>query len=61
MTFSRKATNANTPSSEQVVNYALSRRPNVKLVETNLAFGKEGFTSYMGKQFDSSLKLTRRY
>lgn len=41
--------------------YALSRRPNVKLVETGLAFGKEGFTSYMGKKFDPSLRLTRRY
>jgi ribosomal RNA methyltransferase Nop2 len=47
--------------SEQVVAYALSRRPNVKLVETGLTFGKEGFTSYMGKTFDPSLKLTRRY
>lgn len=46
---------------EQVVQYALSRRPNVKLVETELAFGKDGFTSYMGKNFDPSLKLTRRY
>ncbi|KAL2015262.1 hypothetical protein VTK56DRAFT_5932 [Thermocarpiscus australiensis] len=46
---------------EQVVNYALSRRPNVKLVETGLPFGKEGFTSYMGKAFHPSLKLTRRY
>lgn len=46
---------------EEVVAYALSRRPNVKLVETGLPFGKEGFTSYMGKSFDQSLKLTRRY
>lgn len=46
---------------EEVVAYALSRRPNVKLVETGLPFGKEGFTSYMGKKFDPSLKLTRRY
>ncbi|KAL2258648.1 hypothetical protein VTK26DRAFT_7970 [Humicola hyalothermophila] len=46
---------------EQVVAYALSRRPNVKLVETGLPFGKEGFTSYMGKKFHPSLKLTRRY
>jgi 25S rRNA (cytosine2870-C5)-methyltransferase len=43
------------------VAYALSRRPNVKLVDTELPFGKEGFTSYMGKKFDSSLRLTRRY
>lgn len=46
---------------EQVVQYALSRRPNVKLVETGLAFGKEGFTSFMGKKFDPSIRLTRRY
>lgn len=65
--------------SEQVVAYALSRRPNVKLVEvskplpklfhahidkpfqTGLPFGKEGFTSFMGKDFPPSLKMTRRF
>ena len=31
---------------EDVVNYALRRRPNVKLVDTGLEFGKEGFTKY---------------
>ncbi|KAK0734468.1 NOL1/NOP2/sun family-domain-containing protein [Lasiosphaeria miniovina] len=46
---------------EQVVAYALSRRPNVKLVETGLPFGKEGFTSFMGKEFPPSLKMTRRF
>ncbi|ROT43537.1 NOL1/NOP2/sun family putative RNA met [Sodiomyces alkalinus F11] len=46
---------------EQVVAYALSRRPNVKLVDTGLPFGKEGFISHRGKQFDPSLRLTRRY
>lgn len=46
---------------EQVVAYALAKRPNVKLVETNLTFGREGFTSYRGKKFQPSLKLTRRY
>lgn len=46
---------------EQVVAYALAKRPNVKLVETNLTFGREGFTSYRGKNFHPSLKLTRRY
>lgn len=46
---------------EQVVQYALNRRPNVRLVETGLAFGKEGFTSFMGKKFDPKMKLTRRY
>ncbi|VUG16670.1 NOP2 [Brettanomyces bruxellensis] len=34
---------------ECVVDYALRKRPNVKLVDTGLAIGKEGFTSYRGK------------
>lgn len=46
---------------EMVVDYALRKRPNVKLVETGLAIGKEGFTSFRGKKFHPSLKLTRRY
>ncbi|KAH8836887.1 rRNA (cytosine-C5-)-methyltransferase nop2 [Pyricularia oryzae] len=46
---------------EQVVNYALSRRSNVELLETGLPFGKEGFTSFMGKKFHPSVKMTRRY
>lgn len=46
---------------EQVVDYALRKRPNVKLVETGLEIGKEGFASYRGKNFHPSLKLTRRY
>jgi len=46
---------------EGVVQYALSKRPNVRLVETGLTFGKEGFTSYMGKSFDTKMKMTRRY
>ncbi|OUM63871.1 hypothetical protein PIROE2DRAFT_66260 [Piromyces sp. E2] len=46
---------------EEVVNYALRKRPNVKLVPTGLDFGKEGFTSFRGKTFNPSLKLTRRY
>lgn len=46
---------------EQVVQYALNKRPNVKLVETGLEIGKEGFVNYMGKKFDESMKLVRRY
>jgi ribosomal RNA methyltransferase Nop2 len=46
---------------EQVVHYALTKRPNVKLVSTGLVFGKEGFTRHMGKIFHPSLSLTRRY
>ena len=45
---------------EAVVDYALRKRPNVKLVETGLEFGKEGFTRYRGKIFDDTVKLTRR-
>lgn len=46
---------------EQVVQYALSKRPNVKLVETGLTFGVNGFVSYMGKQFDPKMKMTKRF
>lgn len=46
---------------EQVVQYALSKRPNVKLVETGLTFGVDGFVSYMGKQFDTKMKWTKRF
>ncbi|KAI9784697.1 MAG: rRNA (cytosine-C5-)-methyltransferase nop2 [Peltula sp. TS41687] len=46
---------------EQVVQYALSKRPNVKLVETGLVFGREGFTKWRGKLFDPKMKMTRRY
>ncbi|KAL7412785.1 NOL1/NOP2/sun family-domain-containing protein [Mrakia frigida] len=46
---------------EAVVDYALRKRPNVKLVETGLEFGREGFGSFRGKDFGSKMKLTRRY
>jgi ribosomal RNA methyltransferase Nop2 len=46
---------------EDVVNYALSKRPNVKLVSTELEFGKEGYTNFRGKVFHPSLNLSRRY
>ena len=46
---------------EQVVQYALKKRPNVKLVETGLTFGIDGFVSYMGKQFDPKMKMTKRF
>ncbi|KXS09498.1 NOL1/NOP2/sun family putative RNA met [Gonapodya prolifera JEL478] len=45
---------------EEVVNYALRKR-DVKLVDTELAFGKEGYVNFCGKSFHPSLKLTRRY
>ncbi|RPB26234.1 NOL1/NOP2/sun family putative RNA met [Terfezia boudieri ATCC MYA-4762] len=46
---------------EAVVDYALRTRPNVKLVETGLTFGREGFTSFRGKKFNPKLNLTKRY
>lgn len=46
---------------ESVVDYALRKRPNVKLVDTGLEFGKEGYTKYRGKIFNPSLSLTRRF
>lgn len=47
---------------EQVVQYALKKRPNVTIVETGMgAFGSEGFQSYMSKHFDSKMTLARRY
>jgi len=46
---------------EAVVDYALRKRPNVKLVSTGLEFGVEGFTSFRGKKFHEKMNLTRRY
>ncbi|KAL8779316.1 MAG: hypothetical protein Q9213_006996 [Squamulea squamosa] len=46
---------------EGVVQYALSRRPNVRIVETGLGFGVEGFKRYRGKVFDDGMGKTRRF
>ncbi|KAK5135937.1 hypothetical protein LTR08_004395 [Meristemomyces frigidus] len=46
---------------EQVVQYALNKRPNVRLVSTGLVFGREGFVKYQSKRFHPSMKDTRRY
>ncbi|KZW03886.1 NOL1/NOP2/sun family putative RNA met [Exidia glandulosa HHB12029] len=46
---------------EAVVDYALRKRPNVKLLPTGLEFGKEGFTRYRGKVFNEKVSLTRRF
>ena len=43
------------------MDYALRKRPNVKLVDTGLGFGRDGFTKYRGKTFHPSVKLTRRF
>lgn len=46
---------------EAVVAYALSRRPNVKLVETGLTFGVEGFKSFESKRYGEEMRRTRRF
>ncbi|KAL1957111.1 hypothetical protein VTO42DRAFT_6369 [Malbranchea cinnamomea] len=47
---------------EGVIEYALRKRPNVKIVDTGLGnFGSEGFKSYMGKTFHPKMTLARRY
>lgn len=46
---------------EGVVDYALKKRPNVKLVHTGLEFGVEGFTNIAGKKFHKDMHLTRRF
>ncbi|SCU88425.1 LADA_0E10066g1_1 [Lachancea dasiensis] len=46
---------------EAVIDYALRKRPNVKLVDAGLEIGKEAFVSYRGKKFHPSVKLARRY
>jgi len=46
---------------EAVVDYALRKRGNVKLVETGLEFGRDGYTKYRGKTFSPSLGLTKRF
>lgn len=46
---------------EAVVDYALRKRPNVKLIDTGLEFGRPGYTKYRGKAFSEKLSLTRRF
>lgn len=43
------------------MDYALRKRSNVKLVDTGLEFGREGYTKYRGKVFSPKLSLTRRF
>ena len=47
---------------EGVVQYALRKRPNVRIVDTGLGtFGSEGFKKYMNKRFDDHMNMARRY
>ncbi|KAK0522696.1 rRNA (cytosine-C5-)-methyltransferase nop2 [Tilletia horrida] len=45
---------------EAVVDYALKKRPNVRLVDSGIEFGAEGFKSFQGKTFDPHMGLCRR-
>ncbi|CAF0882297.1 unnamed protein product [Rotaria sordida] len=49
-----------TEENEAVIQYALNNRP-VKLVETGLEFGVEGFTNFKGTSFHPLMKYCRRY
>ena len=47
---------------EEVVQYALTKRPNIRIADTGLgSFGIPAFTAYMGKTFDPDMKLCKRY
>ncbi|TRM61895.1 NOL1/NOP2/sun family-domain-containing protein [Schizophyllum amplum] len=46
---------------EAVIDYALRKRPNVKLVDTGLEFGRPAYASYRGKSFHPSVSLARRF
>lgn len=45
---------------EEVVEYALRKRPNVRIVPTGIDFGRDGFKSFRGKKFDDRMPLCRR-
>lgn len=46
---------------EAVVQYALTNRPEIRLVDPGLSFGVEGFTAFRGQVFSEDMKLCRRY
>ncbi|KAG4302423.1 hypothetical protein PCANB_001249 [Pneumocystis canis] len=46
---------------EMVIDYALKKRPNIKLVDTGLSFGVDGFTRFREKIFNPKMSLCKRY
>jgi len=46
---------------EDVVNYALRRRPGVKLEQLGLTFGEPGFAQFEGRRFHPTLVRSMRY
>lgn len=51
----------NVEENEEIIQYALTKRPNVKLVPTGLEFGREGLKQYRDRTFHSSMSLTKRF
>jgi ribosomal RNA methyltransferase Nop2 len=45
---------------EQIVQYALEKRKNVKIVDSNIEVGRDAFKSFRGKQFDDRMYLAKR-
>lgn len=45
---------------EQVVQYALEKRKNVRIVPSGIDFGREGFKRFRGRTFDDKMHLTKR-
>lgn len=45
---------------EQVVQYALEKRKNVRIVPTGIDFGREGFRRFRGRIFNDKMDLSKR-
>lgn len=45
---------------EAVVDYALKKRPNVKIVDSGVQVGRDGFTAYRERRFDARMNLAKR-
>ncbi|UZJ52735.1 hypothetical protein CBS101457_002055 [Exobasidium rhododendri] len=45
---------------EQIVQYALEKRKNVKIVNSGVEIGRDGFKSFRGKTFDEKMNFAKR-